>query len=123
MDSLVESEQEFRILHVVPGLDRGGAEVALLRLLGASDTVRAVSQVLSLGAGGALLPAFREMGVPVLGSSSPSWKDNVADGASPRLIVHAWMYRAAAHSIMLRRTFPNARHVWALRTSKRPWKS
>lgn len=55
-----------RILHVITGLDTGGAEMMLLKLLSAGASV-ASSAVVSLGSKGTLGPRIEALGVPVLG--------------------------------------------------------
>lgn len=53
------------ILHVITGLDRGGAETALLRLIQGHRGAAYAHRVVSLLPGGALIPAFKESGILV----------------------------------------------------------
>jgi glycosyltransferase involved in cell wall biosynthesis len=53
------------ILHVITGLDRGGAETALLRLIKGHRDASYEHRVVSLLSGGGLVPAFREAGISV----------------------------------------------------------
>lgn len=52
-------------MHIITGLNAGGAETALLRLLTAIDNKRFSSIVVSLGSGGAIEPGIEALGVPV----------------------------------------------------------
>ncbi|MEO8740958.1 MAG: glycosyltransferase [Casimicrobiaceae bacterium] len=60
-----------RVLHVTTGLDIGGAEMMLLKVISASDRERFTHAVVSLGPEGTLAPRFREAGLEVqsLGAS------------------------------------------------------
>lgn len=56
-----------RVVHVISGLSLHGAQLALHRMLAASDRSAIQPTVITLGEGGAAVPRFRELGVPVLG--------------------------------------------------------
>ena len=54
-----------RVLHAITGLEVGGAELALARLLSAVDPTRVTSEVVSLTPGGPVAAQIRQLGVPV----------------------------------------------------------
>ena len=54
-----------RVVHVVPGLQRGGAELMLARLVASMDPARWSSEVISLTTAGPVAEAIEEAGVPV----------------------------------------------------------
>lgn len=54
-----------KIVHVITGLDTGGAETSLARLLSRMDRSRFDSVVVTLREGGALRPRVEALGVPV----------------------------------------------------------
>lgn len=54
-----------RVLHAITGLEVGGAELALMRLLSAVDRTRVVPEVVSLTPGGPVADQIRHLGVPV----------------------------------------------------------
>lgn len=91
-----------RITHIITGLGLGGAEQALLRLVRASQGKLFNNHVISLQAGGSLVAAFEEAGVPVyeLGLS-PRLPNpfkllhliSVIRASKPDL-VQTWMYHA-----------------------------
>jgi glycosyltransferase involved in cell wall biosynthesis len=54
-----------RVLHVITGLDTGGAERSLVRLLAAAPELRDNATVVSLLGDGALVPDIRSLGVPL----------------------------------------------------------
>jgi glycosyltransferase involved in cell wall biosynthesis len=58
-------EQRLRVVHVITGLDTGGAETSLARLLSRMDRDRFESVVVTLREGGALRPRVEALGVPV----------------------------------------------------------
>ena len=53
------------VLHVITGLDTGGAETALFRLIDGAARGPYRHMVVSLTAGGAMLPAFLGAGINV----------------------------------------------------------
>lgn len=91
-----------RILHLITGLSMGGAETALMRLLGATDRSRFTPTVVSLTDGGALASPIGDLGIPVItlgmrrGAPSPAGLvrlRRVVREARPD-IVQGWMYHA-----------------------------
>lgn len=97
-----------KILHLITGLSRGGAEHMLYKLLSGTDHNRFEPVVVSLVAGGAYAEKITALGVPVhslgMRSGIPS------PGALLRLrrlvrqldpdVVHAWMYHAALIALL-----------------------
>lgn len=59
-----DSETGIRVMHVITGLDIGGTEMMLWKLLSASSP-GLTSMVVSLGDEGTMAPKFRELGIPV----------------------------------------------------------
>ena len=88
-----------RILHVITGLDVGGAEWSLFRLVAALGS-RFEHRVVNLSAAGALEERFRSEGVPVHRCSLKArplsgFRELVmAISADRPDLVHAWMYHA-----------------------------
>lgn len=91
-----------RVLHVVTGLGRGGAETSLLRTIAQADPARFQHHVVALMSGGELAPAVRETGAEVLELGAP--RGMAAFGTLPRLrraildwkpdLVQTWMYHS-----------------------------
>lgn len=89
------------VTYVVTGLDPGGAETTLLRLLGATDRARFSPRVISLTTDGDIGARMRSIGVPVtvlgLRRRSPArpLKSLVSELRDTRPdVVQTWMYHA-----------------------------
>lgn len=55
-----------KVLHLLPGLGTGGAEMMLFKLMARSDRTRIASVVVSLTDGGTIGPRIAALGVPVI---------------------------------------------------------
>ena len=98
-----------RVLHIISSLTTGGAERMLVRLLGSRGAQGFQHRVLSLTAGGALIPDLRSTGAEVeslaMRRGLPRLRDvlrlrRAAAGYRPDLLV-GWMYHgnlAASHA-------------------------
>jgi glycosyltransferase involved in cell wall biosynthesis len=64
-DAVTKHEKAPGTLHIITGLDTGGAEWSLVRLLQAAPDLRDRAHVVSLLAEGALAPEIRSLGVPL----------------------------------------------------------
>jgi glycosyltransferase involved in cell wall biosynthesis len=92
-----------RVLHLITGLNTGGAETALYRLLGGTDLRRFPSVVVSLTGEGDLGPRIRALGVPVhaLGMGGGAGRTLAAPARLLRLVrrerpdvLQSWLYHA-----------------------------
>lgn len=90
------------VVHVITGLQVGGAELALWRLLRATDPDRVSASVISLTRGGDIAPRIRKLGVPVHDIGLTSARDlpvavtrlrRVLTGTAPD-VVQTWMHHA-----------------------------
>ena len=120
--------RDFRVMHVITGLGRGGAESQLVALLraGAPGMGRAV--VVSLLPGGTYRTALESAGIPVhdlaagRGIPSPLTLLRLARlirRYRPR-IVHAWMYHAqlfATFALGISGRWRDTRLIWGVRCS------
>lgn len=123
-----------RVLHLISGLAMGGAENALLKLLGGAEELRAGAGVVSLRDRGALGPLIERLGVPVqaagimtsLPTPVAAWRvRRMVSEYEPELI-HGWMYHANLAAVFaaspLRPRPPvlwNVQHsVYSLRSEK-----
>lgn len=110
------------VMHVITGLGVGGAEMALLRLIG-SDASTPRHTVVSMLRGGALGPQFRAAGIAVL------WLDfrsrPIASFLALRAhmrtvrpdIVHTWMYHADFVGGLTARLCGIKAVIWGIRQS------
>lgn len=114
-----------RLVHVITGLELGGAEVMLCELLRAIDPDRFRSAVVSLSAPGPLEPRIRALGVPVeslgLAAGRPSPAGFLRLARRVRALrpdlVQTWMYHADLLGGLAARLATRAPVVWSLHNS------
>ena len=113
-----------KICHVISGLDGGGAERFLLRLLSHSPHSYECT-VVSLKAGGKLVGDFKRLGFRVieLRFNQPIYiVSSLIDlwcifRRGHFSIVHTWMYHADLVGGVLAKLFSNAKVIWCVRTT------
>ncbi len=114
-----------RVVHVITGLDTGGAEMMLYKLLRALPSTRITSSVVSLLPGGELAGPIRDLGIDV---HSLNMRSSFGDpGAAVRLIrllrrlnadlVQTWMYHANLLGALINPWLGNTPLLWNLRQS------
>ncbi len=115
-----------KALHIINGLAIGGAEMNLVRLLGAMDRRRFESTVVSLRPIGSLAPRLRGLGVrtEMLGMRGVT----TALASMPKLIrlikevrpnvVHTSMYHASLLGLLANRFAGNAPLIWSVHSSE-----
>jgi glycosyltransferase involved in cell wall biosynthesis len=121
-------EQPIRVTHVIAGLELGGAEMMLCKLLSASDRQRFEPSVISLSTFGPLAPRIAAMGVPVsaLGMSRGRLELRPLGRLARRLasgrphVVHTWMYHADLLGGAVARATGEAKVIWGVRGSLDP---
>ena len=105
-----------RVVHVTTGLDLGGAETVLVRLIEGTRR-RSDAVVISLHGRGALAAPIEELGVEVIalddGLRSP-WKVRAALRAAAPDVVQTWMYHADVIGGTLQRIAGRAPVVWGI---------
>jgi len=112
-----------KILHVITGLDAGGAETMLFKLLERIDRKSFGNVVLSLSGMGLLGPRIAGLGVPVEALDlSPSLPNPLAlFGLARRIraaapdIVHCWMYHGNLLGGIAARLAGAPRVLWSIR--------
>jgi glycosyltransferase involved in cell wall biosynthesis len=117
-----------RVTHVIAGLELGGAEMMLYKLLSASDRQRFAPSVISLSDLGPLAPRIADLGIPVSalqmtrGRVEPRPVGRLARRLAARRphVVHTWMYHADLLGGAMARATGRARVVWGLRGSVDP---
>jgi glycosyltransferase involved in cell wall biosynthesis len=123
-----------RVTHVIAGLELGGAETMLQRLLSASDRERFPASVISLSDLGPVACNIAALGVPVSAIEMRRGRLQARPlgrlarrltGQRPQ-IVHTWMYHADllggafAHATGRIRADPRAQVIWGIRGSVDP---
>jgi glycosyltransferase involved in cell wall biosynthesis len=117
------------IVHVIAGLNTGGAENSLVRLIDHQDRERfARTTVIALRRGGTLGERLRSAGAEVVvveGATGletlRTWRATVARLKLSRPgIIHGWMYNGNTAAVLLQRqAAPLARLFWNVRASLR----
>jgi len=112
-----------KIVHIITGLDAGGAETMLFKLLSRIDSGAFDSEVISLSTLGLIGPRIEALGVPVaaLGLSSAlpnpfAFASLIRRLASSRpAIVHCWMYHGNLLGGLAARLAGIKRVIWSIR--------
>lgn len=120
--------RRIRILHVITGLDIGGAEMSLYRLLRHGDRDGFEAAVVSLGERGELADRVERLGIPVLaiGASRPRQAATTVRRVAALVrerrpdIVQTWMYHADLLGGLAARWARTPAVVWNLRASDLP---
>lgn len=111
------------VLHVITGLDTGGAETALFRLIDSSANRHYRHEVVTLMPGGTMLPTFRQAGIDV--TEIDLRKAPLAGflrlvrmmRAGRPDIVQTWMYHADLVGGLAARVAGNRNVIWGIRTT------
>ena len=111
------------VLHVITGLDTGGAETALFRLIDGSATGNYQHRVVTLLPGGTMLPVFRQAGIDVIEidlrrAPLTCFLRLVRIMRTTRPdIVQTWMYHADLVGGLAARVAGNRNVIWGIRTT------
>src|SRR5436309_12247656 len=114
-----------RIVHVITGLDSGGAEAMLYKLLAAEGNAELDSSVISLTTLGTMGPRIREMGVPVM---ALGMRANALDVVQTLHLAHlleeinpdiiqTWMYHANLIGAVAGKIAGRIPVVWGVRAA------
>lgn len=96
------TEASIKIVHIITGLDTGGAEMMMYKLLSLHDLARFDVQVISLLPAGVLGEKIRDLGIPVhsmqmksgLPSPTTIWQLARLLRREKAEVVQTWMYHA-----------------------------
>ncbi|MGE5537507.1 MAG: glycosyltransferase [Gemmatimonas sp.] len=114
-----------KIMHLITGLRRAGAEGMLLKLLQRRDRERVEAVVVVLSGEDALADAIRATGVPVHILGIGRTRSAIAGAACLiRLVrrerpdlVQTWLYQADLAGLLLSFVFPGVKLVWNVRST------
>lgn len=108
-----------KIVHIITGLNNGGAEMMLYKLLKYTDKSRFECCVISLLDEGIMGPKIKELGIPVISMNMRNKLSFKAIIESIRLcenqdIIQTWMYHANFFG-MISNVFCKKRLIWGIR--------
>ena len=114
------------VSHVITTLDIGGAELMLLRLLGAMDNSRFRNSVIVLRDEGAIGPRIRAMGVPVIAfgmkhlrHAGPGMIELARELRRQRPdVIQTWLSHANLLGGFASLAFPGAKLAWSIRCGR-----
>jgi glycosyltransferase involved in cell wall biosynthesis len=120
-----DAQAPIRVTHIIAGLELGGAETMLCKLLAASDREHFRPSVISLSDLGPLAPRIAALEVPVSAinmargrlQARPLGRLARRLSAQRPHIVHTWMYHADLLGGAFARVLGNAKVVWGVRGS------
>ncbi len=121
-----QSHKPLKLVHIITGLNQGGAETMLFKLLSALNETGFDTQVISLLDKGTLGPSIQALGIPVIAMNMrPGIPDprallklrNILRVLSPDL-VQTWMYHADLIGGLAARLAGIRRLVWNIRQSE-----
>lgn len=111
-----------KIVHVITGLELGGAEMALARLIKTSKSSPVTHAIISLNSSGEMISIFAEMNVKVY---ALDFKSNSFSGFYNLVkiirienpdVVHTWLYHADLIGGVAAFIAGSSRVIWSLRT-------
>jgi glycosyltransferase involved in cell wall biosynthesis len=115
--------RHYRILHIITGLQVGGAEMALYRLLSSQDRSQFQSEVVSLTDDQPVGGMIRELGIPVtsLGFRPGSFDPRLVTRLVGQIrhirpqLIQTWMYHADLFGAISARLASSPPVVWGIR--------
>jgi glycosyltransferase involved in cell wall biosynthesis len=122
---LEKTPERIRVLHIITGLQGGGAEMMLYKLLGRMDRDRFSNVVLSLTAGGEMRSRISALGIPChdLGIKGPGGGVSGLRRAVKLIrefrpnVIQTWLHHADLFGTVAGRLAGNRNIVWNLRCS------
>jgi glycosyltransferase involved in cell wall biosynthesis len=114
-----------RIIHTISGLEGGGAEMMLLKLLDKWDRPDDQIEVVSLTDKGVIGEKIESLGIPVTALGMPRGRPSISGlvrlssrfRRSPPAIVHCWMYHGNLVGGLAARLGRQQAIIWGIRSS------
>jgi glycosyltransferase involved in cell wall biosynthesis len=113
------------VTHIITGLETGGAETMLLRLLQFTKLEKFPSRVISITGNGPVGRQIEAMGIPVFTLGMNPARPSIADfsrlvrelKSNPPAVIQTWMYHADLIGGLAGCFVPHARTVWGIHNS------
>lgn len=113
------------VTHIITGLETGGAETMLYRLLRFVDRTEFPSRVISITGNGPVGRQIEALGIPVFVLGMNPAKPSLADfirlvrelKANPPAVIQTWMYHADLIGGLAACFVPHAKTVWGIHNS------
>jgi glycosyltransferase involved in cell wall biosynthesis len=121
----LDTSQKIKVVHLINGLDVGGAETMLLKLISAMDRKQFSNVVVSLTDGGSLLAQLKTSDVPAHSLGMRRGRPTVSGffrllrvlrEVQPQ-VVQTWLYHADLLGLLASRLIGIPRCVWNIRVS------
>jgi len=113
------------VTHIITGLETGGAETMLFRLLQFIDREKFPSQVISITGNGPVGSQIEALGIPVFALGMNPARPSIADFArlvrelksNPPAVIQTWMYHADLIGGLAGCFIPHVKTVWGIHNS------
>ena len=113
------------VTHIITGLETGGAETMLLRLLQFTDREKFPSRVISITGNGPVGKQIEALGLPVFALGMNPAKPSIADfsrlirelKSNPPAVIQTWMYHADLIGGLAGCFVPHVKTVWGIHNS------
>ena len=113
------------VTHIITGLETGGAETMLLRLLQFTDHEKFPSRVISITGNGPVGKQIEALGIPVFSLGMNPARPSIADfsrlirelKSNPPAVIQTWMYHADLIGGLAGCFVPHVKTVWGIHNS------
>ncbi len=113
------------VTHIITGLETGGAETMLLRLLQFTDREKFTSRVISITGNGPVGRQIEALGIPVFALGMNPARPSITDfsrlvrelKSNPPAVIQTWMYHADLIGGLAGRFVPHVKTVWGIHNS------
>lgn len=121
----MDATGQIPVTHIITGLETGGAETMLFRLLQFTDREKFPSRVISITGNGPVGKQIEALGIPVFSLGMNPARPSIADFArlvrelksNPPAVIQSWMYHADLIGGLASCFVPHVKTVWGIHNS------
>lgn len=125
MTNSMNETRKIPVTHIITGLNVGGAETMLLRLLKFIDREKFPCRVISITGNGPIGKQIEEMGIPVFALGMNPVSPSISDflrlirelKSNPPAVIQSWMYHADLIGGLAACFVPHVKTVWGIHNS------